>query len=192
MTTAVELSAYLALAAVSLLTVNLLLGLLMAAGFNPVRHWPYRRLKLFTVHNWTGYVAVSVVVLHPAVLLFSSQPRFGIVDLILPLWSPVQPTSNTLGAIAFYLVVIVVITSYFRTSLGRRNWKAIHYATYPAAGVFFVHGVIADPTVSGRAVDYADGEKVFIEACSVMFVLVAAWRFQHRRARRRAARLQHP
>lgn len=189
MITAVELSAYVALGAVALLAINLLLGLLMAAGYNPVRHWPRRRVKLFTFHNWTGYVALCAALLHPAILLFSTEPRFRIIDLVLPVWSPVQPLSNTLGAIALYLVMVIVATSYFRTSLGRHRWKTIHYATYAAAVVFFIHGVIADPTLTGRPVDYIDGEKVFIEGCALAFVGVMAWRVQQRRSKRRAARV---
>jgi len=189
MFTAVELSGYVALGAVALLSVNLLLGLLMAAGFNPVRHWPRRRVKLFTFHNWTGYIALCAALLHPAILLFSSEPGFRVIDLVLPLWSPVQPWSNTLGALALYCVLVIVATSYFRSWLGRHRWKTIHYLTYAAAAVFFIHGVIADPTVTGRPIDYIDGEKVFIEGCALVFAGTAAWRVQQRRSRRRAARV---
>jgi predicted ferric reductase len=186
MPSAVEISAYVALVAVGLLAANLLLGLLMAGGFNPARHWPHRSVKLFRLHNWTGYIALTAALVHPAILLFSTSPPFRIVDLVLPIWSPVQPVSNVLGAISLYLVIIVVATSYFRRALGRHLWRTIHYATYAAAGIFFVHGLIADPTVTGRAIDYIDGEKVYIEICAAVFVTVSAWRVRHRRARRRA------
>ena len=176
MLSAVELSSYLALVAVGLLSVNLLLGLLLSAGYNPVRLWPRRRIKLFTFHNWTGYVAFGAALLHPLVLLWSSDPRFGWLDITVPLWSPVQPLSNTLGAIAMLIVLVVVLTSYFRAALGRHLWRALHYLTYAAAGVFFVHGVIADPTVTGRAIDYIDGEKVYIEACAAIFAATTVWR----------------
>jgi predicted ferric reductase len=186
MPSAVELSAYVALVAVGLLTANLTLGLLMAAGFNPARHWPHRSVKLFPLHNWTGYIALTAALIHPAILLFSSSPRFRIIDLIVPAWSPVQPVSNILGAISLYLVILVVATSYLRRPLGRYLWRTIHYATYPAALIFFVHGLIADPTVTGRAIDYIDGEKVYVEICAALFVIVSVWRIRHRRARRRA------
>ena len=186
MPSAVEFSAYVALVAVGLLAANLLLGLLMAGGFNPARHWPHRSVKLFRLHNWTGYIALTAALVHPVILLFSTSPPFRIVDLVLPIWSPVQPVSNVLGAISLYLVIIVVGTSYFRRALGRYLWRTIHYATYGAAGIFFVHGLIADPTVTGRAIDYIDGEKVYIEICAAVFVIVSAWRVRHRRARRRA------
>lgn len=186
MPSAVELSAYVALVGVGLLATNLLLGLLMAAGYNPARHWPHRALKLFRLHNWTGYIALATAIVHPAILLFSSAPRFRLIDLLVPAWSPVQPVSNVLGAIAFYLVIVVVVTSFFRRALGRRVWKSIHYTTYAAAIIFFTHGLIADPTVTGRAIDYIDGEKVYVELCAASFMALAIWRVRHRRARRRA------
>ncbi len=189
MLSAVELSSYVALVAVGLLSVNLLLGLLLSSGYNPVRRWPRRRIKLFTFHNWTGYIAFGAVLLHPLVLLWSSDPRFGWLDITVPFWSPVQPLSNTLGAIAMLIVMIVVLTSYFRAALGRHRWRALHYLTYAAAGVFFVHGLIADPTVTGRAIDYIDGEKVYVEACAAIFAATTVWRIRHRRARRTAERL---
>ena len=75
-----------------------------------------------------------------------------------------------------------------RTTLGRHRWKTIHYTTYAAAAVFFVHGVIADPLLKGGPVDFFDAEKVYVEGCAVAVVAVIAWRIRHRRAIRRAAR----
>jgi len=187
---AVDLSGTIALGAVGLLTVNLLLGLLMSVGYNPTRQWPRQRVKLFTFHNWTGYVAFAAVVLHAGTLLFSIDPRFRLADVLLPIHSPVQPVSNTLGAVGFYLVAIVVGTSLkrTRTALGRHWWKTIHYTTYLAAAVFFIHGVIADPEVKGRPIDFIDAEKVYVEICALLFIAAIVWRFRHRRASRRAAR----
>lgn len=189
MFTAVELSSYLALVAVGLLSANLLLGLLLAAGYNPVRQWPRRPIKLFPFHNWTGYIAAAAALLHPVVLLWSNDPPFRPLDIVFPIWSPMQPVSNTLGAIGATLVIVVIATSYFRAAIGRHRWKAVHYATYAAAVVFFIHGIISDPTLTGRAVDYIDGEKVYIEGCALIFVGTTVWRVRHRRARRNAERL---
>jgi len=75
-----------------------------------------------------------------------------------------------------------------RKTLGRHRWKAFHYTTYGAAGVFFVHGVIADPLLKRRPVDFIDAEKVYVEACALAVLAVTVWRIRHRRAVRRAAR----
>jgi DMSO/TMAO reductase YedYZ heme-binding membrane subunit len=187
---AVDLSGDIALGAIGLLTANLLLGLLLSVGYNPTRQWPRQRVKLFTFHNWTGNVALAAVVLHAGALLFSTDPAFRLYDVLLPIHSPVQPLSNTLGAAGLYLVALVVVTSFkrVRSTIGRHRWKAIHYATYAAAGTFFAHGVIADPLVKGRAVDFFDGEKVYVELCACAVALAIGWRITHRRAVRRAAR----
>ena len=187
--TAVDVSGTIALGAIGLLTANLLLGLLLSVGYNPARQWPRQRMKLFTLHNWTGYVALAAIVLHAGTLLFSTAPPFRLYDLLVPIESPVQPLSNTLGALGFYLVAIVVVTSLrrVRTALGRHWWKLVHYTTYAAAVVFFTHGIIADPLVQNRPIDFIDAEKVYVELCAVAVVAGTVWRVNHRRTIRRAS-----
>jgi DMSO/TMAO reductase YedYZ heme-binding membrane subunit len=188
--TAIDVSGTIALGAVGLLTLNLLLGLLLSVGYNPTRRWPRRHLKLFTFHNWTGYVALAAVMLHAGALLFSTAPAFRLIDVLYPVHSPVQPFSNNLGALGFYLVAIVVLTSLkrVRSALGRHRWKTIHYATYAAAGVFFTHGIIADPLLQNRPIDFIDAEKLYVELCAVAVVAATIWRINHRRSTRREAR----
>jgi len=189
--TAVDISGTVALVAVGLLTLNLLLGLLLSVGYNPRRQWPRRAFTLFTFHNWTAYVAFGAVVVHAGALLFSTDPPFRLFDVLVPIESPVQPFSNNLGAIAFYLVAIVVVSSLrsVRTFLGRHRWKPIHFTTYAAAIVFFTHGIIADPQLKNRPVDLIDAEKVYVELCALA-VLVATWfRIRYRRSVTRTARL---
>jgi sulfoxide reductase heme-binding subunit YedZ len=185
--TAVDVSGTIALGAIGLLTLNLLLGLLLSVGYNPARQWPRLRIKLFTLHNWTGYVAFAAIVLHAGALLFSTAPRFRLYDVLLPIESPVQPLSNNLGALGFYLVAIVVVTSLkrVRTALGRHWWKTVHYTTYAAAGVFFTHGIIADPLLQNRPIDFIDAEKVYVELCAAAVAALTVWRIHHRRALRR-------
>jgi sulfoxide reductase heme-binding subunit YedZ len=190
MPSAVDVSGTIALIAVGLLTLNLLLGLLLATGYNPRRRWPRRTLKLFTYHNWTGWFALAAVVLHAGALLFSSDPRFRVYDVLVPIESPVQPFSNSIGALGFYLLLIVLVTSWkpVRGAIGRHIWKPVHYTTYAAALVFFVHGVIADPEVKNRPVDFLDAEKVYVEICALLVIAATIWRIQHRRAIRRTER----
>jgi sulfoxide reductase heme-binding subunit YedZ len=187
--TAVDVSGTIALGAVGLLTLNLLLGLLLSVGYNPARRWPRQRVKLFTFHNWTGYIAFAAIVLHAGALLFSSEPKFRLYDILVPIESPVQPFPNTLGALGFYLVTIVVVTSLkrVRTALGRHWWKIVHYTTYAAAVVFFTHGIIADPLLKNRPVDFIDAEKVYVELCALAVLVATGLRIKYRRSITRAA-----
>jgi methionine sulfoxide reductase heme-binding subunit len=182
--TAVDISSVVGLIAIGALTANILMGLLMTSGYNPQRQWPRRRIKLFTLHNWTGYTALGLAILHPTIMLFSTEYPFRIVDILWPLDSPQQPGINTLGAVALYLVTFVVVTSYFRYVFGFRRWKQLHYTTYAAACVFFVHGILSDPLLQNRPVDWIDAEKVYVEGCALAVAVATVMRI---RARRRTA-----
>ncbi|MCU1258048.1 MAG: Ferric reductase domain protein transrane component, N-terminal domain [Bryobacterales bacterium] len=177
---AIDLSSYAGLCAMTLLTVNILLGLLLSTKYNPVLQWPRRRIKIFEIHNWTAYVALGLALLHPVLLLASSTAGFKVVDILYPLSSPGQRNYNILGALALYTVAFVVVTSYFRPRLGSRLWKKLHYAAYGAAAIFFTHGILTDPELKNKAIDPFDGEKVFIELCALLVIAGTVWRIRKR------------
>jgi predicted ferric reductase len=185
--TAIDVSSVAGLVAVGTFTAQILLGLLLSVGYNPVRRWPRRRVKLFTFHNWLGYIGLAIAAAHPLVLLASSTAGFRLFDIVVPIWSPTQPLPNTLGAVAFYLAAFVVLTSYFRHVFGHHNWKLLHYTAYAAAAVFYAHGILADPLLQNRPIDFIDAEKVYVEGCLVLVVAATIWRIKARRKPQRAA-----
>ncbi len=185
MPTAIDVSSVVGLVAVGMFTAQILLGLLLSVGYNPVRQWPRQRFKLFTLHNWLGYIGLATALTHPLILLTGDKVPFRILDIFVPFWSPVQPFTNSLGAMGFYLVSFVVVTSYFRHLFGHHNWKLLHYTAYAAATVFYVHGVLSDPLLENRPVDWIDAEKVYVEGCAMLVLVATAWRMKTggRRAR---------
>jgi DMSO/TMAO reductase YedYZ heme-binding membrane subunit len=181
---AIDISSVVGLTALGMFTAQILMGLLMSVGYNPIRRWPRQRwLKLFTLHNWLGYLALATALLHPLVLLASSEAGFRLFDIVVPIWSPTQPIPNTLGAIALYLIAFVVLTSYFRRVFGHHRWKLLHYTAYAAAAVFYVHGVWADPLLKNRPVDWIDAEKVYVEGCAFLVLAATVMRVRYRRVR---------
>jgi DMSO/TMAO reductase YedYZ heme-binding membrane subunit len=184
MPTAIDVSSVIGLGAVGVFTAQILLGLLVSVGYNPLRSWPRRRVKLFTLHNWLGYIGLATAATHALTILLSSTAGFRMFDLVVPIWSPTQPLENTLGAIAFYLVAFVVLTSYFRRVFGRHRWKQLHYTAYAAAAVFYVHGTLADPLLQNRPVDFIDAEKAYVEGCALLVAAATVWRFRYARRRR--------
>lgn len=190
--TATDLSSYAGLVAVALATANILLGLLIAVRYSPVRYWPHRKhINLFAFHTWTGYAVLGFVVLHPILLLFIRDPHFRLLDIVFPVWSPQQPLENTLGAVAFYAIVIVVVTSIYRIALGRKLWKTLHYLVYPSAALLFVHGILTNQNLDNKAVDYLDGEKVFIEICLLVVLSASVWAWQFRLKKHKREQMLH-
>ncbi len=186
MPTAIDISSVAGLIAVGIFTAQILLGLLLSVGYNPLRRWPRQPIKLFTFHNWLGYVGLTTAFIHPLILLGSATAGFRLFDILVPIWSPTQPFENTLGAIAFYLIAFVVLTSYFRRVFGRHRWKQLHYTSYGAAVIFFVHGTLADPLLQNRPVDFIDAEKAYVEGCALLVAAATAWRFARRRQLRQS------
>ncbi|PYT46429.1 MAG: hypothetical protein DMG47_04595 [Acidobacteria bacterium] len=163
--TVLDLSAYVGLLAVGAVTLNIFLGLLMA----------------FRFHNWTGYIALALSILHPVILLLNKNPRFLVFDLVYPVHSPAQPFDNTIGAVALYLIAFVVGTSYLRITLGRHLWKSFHFSIYFAAAALFWHSLFTDPSLKNDPVDWFDGGKLFVESCLVLVAAVSLLRLRHAR-----------
>jgi predicted ferric reductase len=181
--TAIDAAGTVGLIAMVLLTLNILMGLLVSTNYNSQKQWPHRKLPvpLFRIHNWTGYTAMCVALLHPTILLFvnSKQGKFTIGDLLLPLHSPFQTLYNNLGAITLYSFALVVVTSYFRPKLGYRPWKKLHYVAYFAAASMFIHGTLIDQNLKNETPDFLDGEKVLVEGCFLLVVAASIWRWHY-------------
>jgi predicted ferric reductase len=170
--TLLDLCAYLGQAAVGAIAVNLLLGVLIALRYSPVRCWPYRRVNLFAWHQWTAYLSVVLILSHPAVLLFVHKPHFSWFDIVLPVRSPLQPVVNTVGAVALYLILLVMGTSLLRHRMSRRVWRNLHYLVYPAVVCLLIHGILADPNLKTGHPDLLDGGKIYLYG--VVLVMIAA------------------
>jgi predicted ferric reductase len=151
--TALDLSADIGLLAVLLATANFCLGLLIAVRYSPWRFWPHRRINIFAVHTCTAYLVLTSILIHALLLLFQRSAHWRLVDVAFPMWSPVQPVENTIGATGLYLLFVVVLTSHLRREFGRRQWKAFHYLVYAAGACTFLHGILADPQLQGKAID---------------------------------------
>lgn len=181
----IDLSADTGLVAAGFLTANICIGLLIAMRYSPVRYWPRHRFDIFRIHRWTGYAGIILVLLHPAILLFVKQPHFRLFDVVIPVKSPLQPLWNTIGAVALYLLGIVVVSSIVRVRVGRKWWRKLHWLNYPAAAALFLHGIVADPELKGAPVDYLDGEKVYLEICvfAIAVLALVRWRVHARKDR---------
>ena len=189
--TAIDLSSYFGLAAMTLLTLNILIGLVMSVKYNPVRNWPHRRINTFKIHNWTAYIALSIAAIHPVILLFSSTAKFTLLDILYPVNAPRQPWINVLGALALYTLAFVVVTSYFRRELGRKKWKTLHFTAYGTAALFYAHGILTDPNLKDSPIDFLDAEKVYVELCMLLAIVAVTLRIRWQ-LRQPPARVHRP
>ena len=186
-----DLSSALGLAATGVLTVNLLLGMLLSTAYGRNPYWKrlparVRHARLDRLHNWTAYVALGLVALHPALLLFDPATKFTLPDILWPVHAPHQRLFVALGAAAFYALLLVLISTQkaVKRRLGHRRWKALHLVSYATALLFLVHGVAMDPLLKDRPIDFFDAEKILSEGCLLVLAVATAYRIRYQRARR--------
>jgi sulfoxide reductase heme-binding subunit YedZ len=170
------------------LTVNFLLGLLLVTAYRKTRL--YKRLPAWAgkidvnaVHNWTAYIVLALIILHPFLLLWDRATKFTVVNLLAPFWGPHQAFWTGMGGLAFYAIWLVIITSQKKVKqrMGFRFWKNVHLVSYGTALLACLHGIVMDPQLKDRQPDFFDGEKLLCELCLVMLLLVALLRWNYYR-----------
>jgi sulfoxide reductase heme-binding subunit YedZ len=183
-----DLSSTLGLIATAVLTFNLLLGILLSTAYRRAPLWKkmpawLKKISLDDLHNWTAYVALTLVLAHPLLLLAVPAERYRPTDLVFPVHAPHQALWTCLGALALYALIAVILTSQkvLKSRLGFRAWKNIHLISYGTALLFVVHGIFMDPDLKDRPVDWLDGEKMISEICGVLLIAATIIRFRHHR-----------
>jgi methionine sulfoxide reductase heme-binding subunit len=190
-----DLSSTLGLIATAVLTFNLLLGILLSTAYRRSPLWKrlpgwVKKVSIDDLHNWTAYVALAAALAHPLLLLPDATLKYHLTDILFPLHAPHQALWTVLGSLALYAVIAVIVTTQkaVKNKLGFRTWKNIHLISYCTALLFVIHGLIMDPELKDRPVDWLDGEKLLTELCGLILIvaMLVRWRW-HQRHRRQIA-----
>jgi sulfoxide reductase heme-binding subunit YedZ len=183
-----DLSSTLGLIATVVLSFNFLLGILLSTAYRRSPAWKrmpalVRKISLDDLHNWTAYVALALALAHPIVLLADKTLRYRVSDIVLPVAAPHQPLWTLLGSLALYAVIVVIVTTQkvVKRRLGFRVWKNIHLISYGTALLFVLHGIVMDPELKDRPIDWLDGEKLISEICAIVLVVATIIRWRHYR-----------
>ena len=181
-----DVSAVLGLFAMVTLTVNVLLGMLLSTGYKAQPLWkklpPWaKKIDVNTIHNWTAYLALLLVLLHPLFLVLDKTTKFTWIDIIYPVNAPKQKLFVVMGTLAMLALITVIITTQkkIKRKISFRAWKNIHLISYATAMLFIVHGLIMDPLLKDRPTDWLDGEKLLVEGCCIILVAATIARIQY-------------
>jgi len=183
-----DVSSTLGLAAIAVLTFNLLLGVLLSTAYRRSPLWKrlpawLKKVSLDALHNWTAYVALVLALTHPLLLLLVAVEHYRLVDIVCPVYAPHQPLWTCFGALALYALIAVILTTQkaVKNRMGFRTWKNIHLISYGTAVLFVVHGIAMDPDLKDRPVDWLDAEKVLSEICGIVLIAATFIRYRHYR-----------
>ncbi len=168
------------LVALLLLTLGVLLGVLTAGRFATPR-WP--RFLTAGLHRNVSLLVLVFLALHIGTTVLDSYTSIQLSAAFIPFISSYKRGWVGLGAVAFDLLIALVVTSLTRSRLGHRAWRFVHWSGYACWPVAVLHGVGAGTDEHAAwAIDMTIG-------CVAAAAAAVAWRLVQRWPERRVLRV---
>jgi DMSO/TMAO reductase YedYZ heme-binding membrane subunit len=102
------------------------------------------RISKPSANHFHAFVATTGLVLlgvHLGLLLIDTYMPFTVSDVFIPMRSTFRPVAITAGVLAMYGMVLLIVSSWMRSKLSTRLWRAIHLLSVPAFVLALLHGV---------------------------------------------------
>lgn len=94
-----------------------------------------------SVHQWVSLQALLFALLHGVALMFDATMHFSLLDIFVPFASSYQPALVALGTLAFYLMLLMIVTSYARDSLSQKTWRIVHTTNIILYAIGMIHSL---------------------------------------------------
>jgi len=126
------------LVSVVLLTASVVLGITQSVRW-ATDSWP--RFIIAALHKNVSLLVTVFLGVHIATAVIDGFAPIGWLDAVIPFRSGYRPIWLGLGALAFDLLIALIITSLLRVRLGYRAWRVVHWAAYACWPLALVHGL---------------------------------------------------
>ncbi|HXW45317.1 MAG TPA: ferric reductase-like transmembrane domain-containing protein [Streptosporangiaceae bacterium] len=160
------------LVALVLLTISMALGLLASVRYQR-QGWP--RFVTQGLHRNVSLLALAFTVAHILTTVLDGFVSIPIQDAVIPFIGSYRPIWLGLGAIAFDLMLALIVTSLLRTRMSYRVWQAVHWAAYLCWPVAVVHGLGTGTDTPVRWVLVLTGACVATVAGLTLWRLARGW-----------------
>jgi len=101
----------------------------------------WQRFTLHALHRNLSLLALVFLMVHIGSAILDGYVPLQWVDAVVPFISDYHPVWLGLGAIAFDLLIAVLVTSLLRHRLSQRLWRTVHVASYAMWPVAMLHGL---------------------------------------------------
>jgi sulfoxide reductase heme-binding subunit YedZ len=135
------------------LTLSVLTGIALRTG---TFAWLSHNRGLRAVHGFLTVLWIPLGLAHVVALLLDRYAQVGLLDLVIPFGVSYGRFAIGLGTISAQLILVVLISTWLRSSLTLGQWRAFHRLSYVAFFAAFAHGImsgtdLANPVVAGLA-----------------------------------------
>lgn len=121
-----------------LLYIVIFLGLTVRLPYLNRIFSPLTSLK---VHAWLSVQALLFAATHGAALMFDKFLKFSWVDVFIPFASFYETDLVAMGTIGFYIMILLILTSYFRHLMSHRIWRISHFLNIVLYGIIIIHAL---------------------------------------------------
>ena len=149
-----------------LLTITTVLGVL-AIGGRPAGRLP--RFVTQAFHRNVALLALLLLVAHLVTAVLDEFVEIKWYEAFVPFVGSFEPLWIGFGAIAVDLMIIVILTSLFRTRMKHNLWRGIHITAYLMWGLAIGHGI-------GVGTDMTESLYVLTVVCAISVPLAAIYR----------------
>jgi hypothetical protein len=155
------------LIALVLLTITVVLGITTSVRFATPK-WP--RFVTVSLHRNLSLLVLTFVGLHVLTTVTDPFASISVLSVVVPFTSSYRTIWLGFGAIAFDLLLALLVTSLLRTRIGPRVWRFVHWASYACWPVALVHGLGTGTDGGARWV------LAVAAACALAVTAAGAWR----------------
>jgi sulfoxide reductase heme-binding subunit YedZ len=92
-------------------------------------------------HESLGLGALLATLIHIVVLSVHDYLDFSWSEILVPGMSDWRPLGVAFGIAAFYGLVLVSTSFYFKARIGQKRWRAIHFSSFGVFVSSLVHGI---------------------------------------------------
>ncbi|MEA2660660.1 MAG: methionine sulfoxide reductase heme-binding subunit [Chloroflexota bacterium] len=127
-------------AALVALVLSVVSGMALRSG---ALAWLSHNRAVRAVHDLTSVLWLPLAIAHVIALMLDPYAKIGLADLLVPFLVSYGSFAIGLGTISLQLIVVVLVSTWLRSSLTQRGWLAIHRLSYVAFILAFAHGLLA-------------------------------------------------
>jgi predicted ferric reductase len=112
------------------------------------------RAATYDFHQFISLLALGFIALHIGVLMADQYLPYSLAQILVPFISPYRPVWVGVGVFAFYLSLLVTVTTYLRSRIGLKAFKLIHSFSLISYLGIVVHSFLSGTDSSLPAVQW--------------------------------------
>jgi predicted ferric reductase len=97
---------------------------------------------LLETHRITAVLALAFLVAHVIALVLDPVVPFSVLDALVPFTSSYRPVQVGLGALAQWMLVLVLVSTASASAMPWRAWRNLHYLSFPCYALALLHGLV--------------------------------------------------